>query len=192
MFDDTRHDSEGIDTEPRTVRALTEYHSVLDDVRPARGADGLYTVVSQSGKSYTVDARTGACSCPDATHNLDVDDGERCKHARRVGFATGERPIPADVAAVVGVDPDLGQHVDGVLRFVAADGGIIEAGDDGEILDDGDDSADESTDEGDESGADARPDGCDCGEWNDGLSIPCWPCYRDGFEGPTPASAGDE
>jgi len=109
MFDSSTRDSEGIDTEPRTVRALTEYHSVLDDVGPARGADGLYTVVSQSGKSYTVD-ETGACTCPDASHNLDVDAGELCKHARRCAFATGDRPIPADVAAVVDVDPDLGQH----------------------------------------------------------------------------------
>ena len=72
MFDSSTRDSEGIDTEPRTVRALTEYHSVLDDVGPARGADGLYTVVSQSGKSYTVDARSWSCTCPDKSHNLGV------------------------------------------------------------------------------------------------------------------------
>lgn len=155
---------ESIDTEPRTVRALTEYHSVLADVGSVRDAPDMFTVVSQSGKSYTVDSRSGSCTCPDATHNLDVEASERCKHARRVAFATGERAIPAGVATAVDVDPDLGQHVDGSLRFVAADGGIIEASD--------------------------RPEDCECGEWNDGLSLPCWSCYRDGFKEPNPN--GDE
>jgi len=35
-----------------------------------------------------------------------------------------------------------------------------------------------------------RPDDCDCGDWNHGLDLPCWPCYRDGFE--TPAGAGGD
>jgi len=47
--------------------------------------------------------------------------------------------------------------------------------DDGEIFDDVDD---------------GRPDGCDCGDWNADADLPCWPCYRAGFE--TPASAGEE
>jgi len=38
--------------------------------------------------------------------------------------------------------------------------------------------------EGDHS--DERPEDCDCGEWNQGLNLPCWPCYRDGFEEPNP------
>jgi len=71
-----------------------------------------------------------------------------------------------------------GRHLDGEPRFLATDGGIIDAGDGGEVLDD-----DESTDDG-------RPDDCDCGDWNDGEGLPCWPCYRDGFE--EPASTGDE
>jgi hypothetical protein len=33
---------------------------------------------------------------------------------------------------------------------------------------------------------DGRPEDCDCGGWNDGLDLPCWPCYRDGFEAPNP------
>jgi hypothetical protein len=44
------------------------------------------------------------------------------------------------------------------------------------------------TDTSDES--DSRPDDCDCGDWNDGLDLPCWPCYREGFE--TPAGTGDD
>lgn len=54
-----------------------------------------------------------------------------------------------------------------------SDGRIIEAGDEGEILD-------EETDDG-------RPDDCAC--WDAGLKLPCWPCYRDGFD--EPASTDD-
>jgi len=190
MFDSSTRDSEGIDTEPRTVRALTEYHSVLDDVGPARGADGLYTVVSQSGKTYTVDARSWSCTCPDKSHNLGAD--ELCKHARRCAFATGERPIPADVAAVVDVDPDLGQHATASSGSSRPTAGSSRRATTARFSTTVTTAPTRAPTRGDESGADARPDGCDCGEWNDGLSIPCWPCYRDGFEGPTPASAGDE
>lgn len=28
-----------------------------------------------------------------------------------------------------------------------------------------------------------RPDDCDCHDWNsDTIELPCWPCYRDGFD----------
>jgi hypothetical protein len=30
--------------------------------------------------------------------------------------------------------------------------------------------------------SDERPDDCDC--WNPKQGLPCWPCYRDGFEEP--------
>lgn len=89
----------------RDVRALTEYLTVLDDLGRACGADGLYLVVSQSGGEYLVDARGGACECPDHEHR-----GARCKHLRRVAFATGARPVPDGVD---GADPQLGLHVDG-------------------------------------------------------------------------------
>jgi len=36
-----------------------------------------------------------------------------------------------------------------------------------------------------------RPDDCDCGDWNAGLNLPCWPCYREGFETPNPHTVGD-
>jgi hypothetical protein len=182
------------DLADRTQRALTEYLTVLDDVDAAAGADGLYAVVSESGSQYLVDARTDSCECPDAEHR-DPEGG--CKHRRRVAFATGERPIPA-AADGLDVDSQLGAHVDGGPRLetcrngrrycaelpgarddafrcpdctaeaVATDGGIIDAGDDG----------------------DARPDDCDCGDWNAGLGLPCFRCYLGGFE--TPASAGAE
>ncbi len=102
---------------------------------------------------------------------------ERCKHAARVAYATGTREIPPWVDTDA-VDAMLGEHVDATPQVAATDGGILEAGDDGEILTD---------DENDDS----RPDDCDCGDWNADADLPCWPCYRDGFDAPNP-SAGEE
>jgi hypothetical protein len=84
---DGRTDTE---LDARDVRALTERMSVLDDVGPARGADGIFRVVSQSGSTYTVDLQLGACSCPDSERR-NPDGG--CKHVRRAAFATGERGV---------------------------------------------------------------------------------------------------
>ena len=89
----------------RTERALTQYLTVLADVGRAKGADDLFLVVSQSGTEYLVDRREGRCTCPDHEHR-----GVRCKHLRRVAFATGARPVPDGVD---GVDSQLGMHVDG-------------------------------------------------------------------------------
>jgi len=116
----------------RDARALTECMTVLADVGEARGADGLYRVVGENGDTYTVDARSGACTCPDARHR-NPDGG--CKHARRVAYATGERGVPAFVDTDA-VDAQLGAHVDATPQVAAADGGgeIIDAGDEGEIL----------------------------------------------------------
>jgi len=148
--------------EPRTERALTESMVVLPE-----GGD-VFTVVGENGGGeYRVDGREGRCTCPDHKHR-----GATCKHQRRLAFARGERPVPAGVE---GVDPLLGEHVDGHPRAVATDGGeeILVAGDEGEILD--------------ESDGDDRPEECDCGEWNADTDLPCWPCYRDGFEEPAGA-----
>jgi len=103
--------NESTDIEPRTRRALTEYMSVLPE-------DGdIYTVVGQNGGGeYRVDAREGRCTCPDHKHR-----GVRCKHRRRVAFATGERPVPAGVDDV---DPQLGEHTDETPRRAASDGGV--------------------------------------------------------------------
>jgi len=161
------------DLQKRDVRALTEYMTVL----PLGGA--LYSVTTQSGSEYHVDALEGRCTCPDKQHNL--GDGELCKHERRVRFATGEWVIPgwADTEAI---DSQLGEHVTGTPETAATDGGVIEAGDDGEILQDNDDSDKRRQ----------RPDDCDCGDWNDRTELPCWPCYRDGFEVPSPEVDADE
>jgi hypothetical protein len=156
---DKRHDGR-TDTElsDRAVRALTEYMSVLDE-----GGD-VYSVTTESGSEYRVDAREGRCTCPDAEYNLAA--GEQCKHELRVAFATGERAVPA-WADTDAVDDQLGIHVDATPQ-VATDGGVIDAGDEGVILDE------------DEDGG--RPDDCECapclGE------LPCWACYREGFDVP--------
>ena len=157
-------DTETPDLEPRTERALTEYLTVLADVGQARGAPDLYVVISQSGSEYLVDADLGACSCPDAEYR-----DATCKHARRVAFATGATPIPAGVD---GVDDQLGAHVDATPQVAAADGGEVAVED---------------------SGSDAeseRPDECDC--WDADLDVPCWPCYREGYEAPNPETPGAE
>jgi hypothetical protein len=92
----------------------------------------IYTVVGENGGAYTVDGREERCTCPDHRHR-DV----RCKHIRRVAFATGAESVPVGVD---GVDPQLGEHTDAAPQVVATDGagGIIDASaDDGaEIPDD--------------------------------------------------------
>jgi len=116
----------------RTRRALEQYLTVTPDVGQARGAEGIALVTSQSGSEYVVDALEGRCECRDAEYR-DPDGG--CKHVRRARFALGLDAIPADAAAACDVDPDLGQHCDAELRFAAADGGIIVADDDAELVD---------------------------------------------------------
>jgi hypothetical protein len=107
------HDSK--DLEQRSVRALTEYMTVLSE-----GGD-IYSVTTESGNSYRVDARKSRCTCKDYQYNL--SDSEKCKHIRRYEFATGERKIPT-WANDDAVDPRLGEHVDGNPRPVASDGGV--------------------------------------------------------------------
>jgi hypothetical protein len=133
---------ESTDIEPRTRRAVTECMTVL----PADG--DTYTVVGEhGGGEYEVKAHTGECSCPDSEYNLPAH--KRCKHARRVAIVLGGRPMPA--VDPDDVDPHLGEHVDTRTptptpdaapgRAIADGGEIIEAGDDGEILDEEDDVA---------------------------------------------------
>jgi len=88
-------------------RALTQYLTVLPELGRARHAEDLYLVVSESGSEYLVDMRLPACECADHQYR-----DRKCKHIRRVEFATGERELPAwaDQAAV---DEQLGEHIDG-------------------------------------------------------------------------------
>ena len=125
--------NESIELDDRDARALEQYLTVLEDIGRVKGAEDLYLVVSQSGKEYLVDTREGRCECPDHRHR-----GEMCKHLRRVAIVTGARAISTDVLQAADVDPQLAEHVDSSPKVVTSDGGIIEAGDDGEILDDND------------------------------------------------------
>lgn len=100
--------------EKRDVKALTQYLTVLDSIGRVKDADGLYLVVSQSGGEYMVDTHDGICECPDSRYR-----NVRCKHRRRVAFATGERPILAGVNQEA-IDPNLGVHVEGEPVFAGA------------------------------------------------------------------------
>jgi len=149
---------EGTDVKPRLYRALTEYHTVIHD-----GGD-VYSVTSQSGREYAVDARDGRCTCPDAEYNLDADD--LCKHALRVAVVRGERVIPAAVDRDE-IDPQLGIAVDSTPVAVATDGGTVHAPD-----------TDDATQPRE------RPD--DCGCWDPDGDLPCFSCWMAGFETPNP------
>lgn len=108
-----RHES--IDLEQRDVRPLTEYMTTL-----SLGGD-VYSVTTQSGSEYRVDGLEGRCTCPDKQYNL--EDGELCKHERRVRFATGQWTIPAWVDADE-VDAQLGEHVEETPKVAGTDGGV--------------------------------------------------------------------
>lgn len=118
-----------VQIDDRTRRALDECMTVLPGDR-----DGAYTVVGENDETYQVDLHARACSCPDHEYR-----DAHCKQLRRCEVATGREPLPAHVADAVDVDPLLGDAVPGEVRVVASDGGIIVAGDDGEILDEADD-----------------------------------------------------
>jgi hypothetical protein len=157
--------------EPRTRRALTEPLSVLSlDGTPVRDTEEtIVQVVSHSGESYRVDVLEGRCTCPDAEYNLAPD--ESCKHARRARAVLGVEPVDSRVIDAVEVDENLGANAPGPV-VATADGGIIDAGDEGVILDEGDE----------------RPEGCSC--HSPEQELPCWPCYRRGFDVPNPEEPG--
>ena len=154
MATNATQSNERIDTiDERDERALEQYLTVLPDQGEVRNSPGQALVVSESGNEYLVDAVHGACECWDDRR----DDRPRCKHRRRVEFATGQRAIPAAAVSRLDVDPSLGEHCDGDLRFATADGGIVAAGGD------------------DEPEPDDVDDECDCSELPDG--VPCAECY---------------
>lgn len=111
------------------------------------------------------DSDEHVCPAGPADESIDVPQ------ALELGELLLHRP-PAVLDTLDGVD-----HHDDCPE--ASDDEIIVAGDEGEVLD-----GDEESDD------DGRPDDCGCGDWNAGLELPCWPCYRDGFE--EPASAEEE
>mgnify|MGYP006291398095 CR=1 FL=1 len=161
------------DLSKRAVRALTEYMTVLPETGMARDADGLFLVVSQSGSEYLVDNREGRCNCPDAEYNLEPD--ERCKHERRVNYATGQTPIPAWVATEA-IDPQLGERTATSPVRAATDGGTTSQ-DTEEVFDSPEDRRDE-----DASVIEAEREECPNGnkrcEGPDAESLPCFACYE--------------
>lgn len=93
----------------RDVKSLTECMSVLPETGDARGAPGLYLVVSQTGNEYIVDlgGADPRCECRDHEYRR-----VECKHIRRVAYATGRTLLPDGIDASA-VDPLLGEHCDG-------------------------------------------------------------------------------
>jgi hypothetical protein len=162
---------DGIEVEKRTRRALEEPLSVvaLDGTPVESRDDTVVMVVSASGENYHVDATAERCECPDAKHR-DPDGG--CKHVRRARAALGIEPIDRRALATVNVDEQFAANAPGPV-IATSDGGIIDAGDDGEVIDD-------------DTTADERPADCSCtgSRLEAEAELPCWPCYRDGFEDP--------
>jgi len=159
----SRSDDDGIEIEKRTRRALERAATVLHtDGTPIDADDDPSMVAVESGNSgreHTVDVREDRCTCEDHRHR-----GVECYHLRRAKIALGVRPVATAELAAADVDPQLAEHAPGPV-VATSDGGIIDTDDEG------------------------RPDDCDCGAWNAGEDLPCWPCARDGFE--EPASADD-
>ena len=176
MSDHATDDNESIDR--RTARALTEPLTVLDhDETPVDDDTTIVTVTSASGSTYDVDVRAGVCSCPDARHR-EPEGG--CKHVRRARVALGRDVVDADTIRALDVDEQLGAFAPGP-RVAVSDGGIVDAGDDAELVGDTDTDTD-----------DARPADCDCVAFHDDAALPCWPCWRDGFDEPNADASSDE
>jgi hypothetical protein len=153
-------------------------------------APGMVRVVSHTQEKYTVDVRAGNCECPDATYNL--DDETDCKHVRRARFALGLDAIPGAALDACEVEPNFGAFVEtDEVRVAATDGGVIEADDGGEVLDEADETDEDDGTTGvrdpyahrDDEDVDTRPlgtvdtgDECEaCAELSD--ELPCFECY---------------
>jgi hypothetical protein len=72
------------EVDDRTLRALTEYHTVIEEAR------GLFEVVSESGATYRVDLTEPACTCEDFQYRSEQLDEQGCKHIRRVRLEVGQ------------------------------------------------------------------------------------------------------
>lgn len=55
-----------------------------------RKTGGIYSVHSESGRTYRVDIATGECTCPDQQRT----STDRCKHLRRVEMEIRNRTVP--------------------------------------------------------------------------------------------------
>ncbi|WP_206043408.1 hypothetical protein [Haloarcula rubripromontorii] len=159
------------DLEKRDVRALTEYMTALP-----KGGD-VYSVTTESGSEYRVDALEERCTCPDYKHNLPTDGGrERCKHLSRVAFATGERPIPK-WASPEAIDSQLGKHTDGSIRRDSSPAAFSLLATDGVTT-----GADKLQTDGGTATVAADSDACPNGDERcdgpDGAGLPCFDCFE--------------
>jgi|APHM01.1.fsa_nt_gi hypothetical protein len=100
----------------RAARAFTESMTVIDADSDADLRDDEYRV-HRPESTYRVDMVAESCDCPDAIHN-----GARCKHQRRIDYATGAVPIPGWVNREA-IDPGLGAALASNPRIAVADGG---------------------------------------------------------------------
>jgi SWIM zinc finger. len=114
---------------------------------------------------YTVDVAAKTCTCPDNKFH-----DNRCKHLRRCRILTGHRPIPEWIPEEVSVDPILGANVDKDIRFIMADGGVLDA----------------DAETGTETDTTGRPEECTCLACFDADGLPCLACYTQGFSRPNP------
>lgn len=83
----TQTQTEQIELDPRTIRALTE------QIRVFERSDGDFDVYGESGSRYQVDLAAKTCSCPDNRYR-----GVRCKHLRRALIEAGA----VDTSALIG------------------------------------------------------------------------------------------
>jgi hypothetical protein len=134
MFENDSETQDCIEIADRTRRALEEYMTVLPEFGRAADAPGLFVVVGENENGeYLCDTRTGGCECKDAEYR-DPEGG--CKHVRRCRIVQGEKPVPAASLGDIEVDSSIGVHVDSSPKFTTADGGVIDAGDGAELIDD--------------------------------------------------------
>lgn len=99
------------DIDPRTLRAATEYMTVVEEAR------ALFEVTTQSGSAYTVDLKEPACTCPDFHHREHVTE---CKHIRRVRMEVGQVDTEALEAELTSAAADLETQAEELTETAAA------------------------------------------------------------------------
>ena len=62
IFEIAGQERDATDLADRTVRALTDDLLIVED------APDMYRVYGEAGDEYTANAKTGACTCPDAEY----------------------------------------------------------------------------------------------------------------------------
>lgn len=110
------------------------------------------------------------CECPADQYN----DEYSCKH--RVAVATIGGPVVLGAAMAYTSDESGQPEPTTMAHKNRTDGGT-------DVRIDPDDHV------AGESDAVGRPEDCECAPFMADHGLPCWPCYRDGFETPNPDSS---